>query len=90
MRRKGIGPFWWGMLTGLLVLCAVFYKKVFAALAAMTGNVFPVLFTPGLFEFTCGLIGFTIVLLVLHFRRGEQRDEWVEIDVSEEAEGPDQ
>lgn len=78
--RRRIGPFWLGILTGLVITAVVFHRKVLEFIGDATGNVLPVIFMPGLLELTLGLIGFGIVIFVNHLLRREQRDEWVCLD----------
>jgi|TARA_B110001454_G_scaffold128620_1_gene119866 hypothetical protein len=82
-KRRGIGPFWLGILTGILITAVIFHRDVLELLGDATGNVLPVIFMPGLLELTLGMIGFGIVLLVNHLLRREQSDEWVLLDEGE-------
>jgi hypothetical protein len=76
----GIRPFWLGILTGLVITAAVFHRKVLEFLGDSTGNVLPVIFMPGLLEFTIGLTGMAIVIVVNYLLRREQSDEWICLD----------
>ncbi|MFP6874115.1 MAG: hypothetical protein VCA55_11470 [Verrucomicrobiales bacterium] len=83
-KRRGIGPFWLGILTGMLVTAAVFHRKILEFLGDATGNVLPVIFMPGLLELTIGLIGLAIVIVVNYLLRREQSDEWICLDEGED------
>ena len=76
-KRRRIGPFWLGMLTGLLLTVVVFHRVFLELLVDASDSVLPVITMPGLLELTLGFIGFGIVLFVNHLLRREQRDEWV-------------
>ena len=82
--RRGIGPFWLGILTGLIITGVVFHRKVLEFLGDSTGNVLPVIFMPGLLELTIGLIGLAIVIVVNYLLRREQSDEWICLDEGED------
>ena len=79
-KRRGIGPFWLGIIAGMLIAGIIFYRTVFEFLIDASDSVLPVVTMPGLLELTVGFIGFGIVLLVNHLRRREQDDEWIVLD----------
>jgi len=89
-RPGGIGPFWWGMIAGLGIVVAIFHKPVFGFLGEVAGGFLPMMFSPGFFEVSCAILGFTIVLVVLRILRREQRDEWVEMEVGDDSKPGDQ
>ena len=78
------------MLAGAAITVAVFHRFIFGLLADATGNVMPVVFTPGLLEFTVAVLGFSLVIVINAILRREQRDEWVEMEVGDEGETEDQ
>ncbi|MCP4847746.1 MAG: hypothetical protein GY899_07360 [Verrucomicrobiaceae bacterium] len=86
-KRRRIGPFWLGILTGLLITAVVFHRDVLELLVDASDSVLPVITMPGLLELTLGLIGFGIVLFVNHLLRREQRDEWVFLEEEDSQEG---
>ena len=83
-KRRGIGPFWLGIIAGILITGIIFYRKVFEFLIDASDSVLPVVTMPGLLELTVGFIGFGVVLLVNHLRRREQDDEWIVLDDEED------
>ena len=85
-KRRRIGPFWLGILTGLLITALVFHRGVIELLVDAADSVLPVITMPGLLELTLGFIGFGIVLVVNHLRRREQDDEWVLLEDEDSGE----
>ena len=83
-KRRGIGPFWLGIIAGILITGIIFYRKVFEFLIDASDSVLPVVTMPGLLELTVGFIGFGVVLLVNHLRRREQDDEWIVLNDEED------
>ncbi len=83
-KRRGIGPFWLGIIVGMLITGIIFYRTVFEFLIDASDSVLPVVTMPGLLELTVGFIGFGVVLLVNHLRRREQNDEWIVLDDDED------
>ena len=73
-----------GIFAGVGILALVFHRKLLGLLAAATGNVMPVFFSPGLLELSLAVVGFGIVIVINYLLRREQRDEWVEIEVGDE------
>ena len=83
-KRRGISPFWLGILSGLLLAGIIFHRAVLELIVDFSDSVLPVLTMPGLLEITVGFIGFGIVLLINHLLRREQDDEWVVLEDSED------